>query len=419
MRAALLALAAELTAPAGGAQHRPDCLEEPGGARRVVILGSSTTAGVGASRSGQSWAGRLSEALRRRGVEVINRSISGSNTAASLERFYRDAARLGPSVVILATSPTNERIAQVGEVAVQTYIENTRALIGRVRAAGAMPIVAAPSATAGSSDRIGRLVHDLQNRLERLGVPMIDFLGPVEDAAARYLPGIAADEVHMNDAGHEALFDATPLWLFDPPEWTGAPILPSSGYWRPADRRPDCTPLGAGLHRPAASWTVVLRYRPAAGGGGWILRAGPVALENGNGWLRLSVHGETVAEKQGLAAEGWRLTALSCQRLSGRLRVIVDGSIQLEHRTELEPVSEFQLDIVEAGASFEFASLSVHRSPLPVESFEDRGDGSLPARSLEALVLHWTPPLLAQGWMGWGHWLARSCAEAWVAEGRD
>ncbi len=419
MRPVLVLLAAAVAARSGAAQDRAGSPEAPGAGGRAVILGSSTTAGVGATRYGLSWAGRLSEALRRRGVEVINRSISGSNTAASLERFYRNAARLWPAVVILATSPTNERIAQLGEAAVETYVENTKALIERVRAAGAMPVLAAPSATAGGSARMGRHVHDLQNRLERLGAPMIDFLGPVEEASARYLPGVSADEIHMNDLGHEALFDATPLWLFDPPERSGAQILPSSGYWRPADRRPDCTPLGAGLHRPAASWTAVLRYRVPATGGGWILRAGPVALENEDGRLRLSLHGKTVAENQGYADEGWHLAALSYQRLSGRLRVVVDGSIRLEGRTDLEPISEFQLDIVEAGASFEFASLSVHRSPLPVESFEDRGDGSLPARSLEALVLHWTPPLFAQGWMGWGHWLAQSCAGAWVAEGRD
>ncbi len=245
MTAVLLFLAVALAAPAGRAQHRSDCLEEPGAARRVVILGSSTAAGVGAARYELSWAGRLGEALRRKGIEVINRSTSGTNTAASLERFYRDAARFGPSVVILATSPTNERIAQLGDAAVETYIENTRALAGRVRAAGATHVLAAPSATAGGSARLGRHVHDLQNRLERLGAPMIDFLGPVEEASARYLPGVAADVVHMNELGHEALFDATPLWLFDPPEQAGVPVLPSSGYWRPAGRRPDCVPLGA------------------------------------------------------------------------------------------------------------------------------------------------------------------------------
>ncbi len=108
--------------------------------RTVVILGSSTAEGVGASSQSASWAGRLAQQLAKSGIRVINRSIAGANTTDSLERFDRDVVPYQPGFVILATSIVNEGFESSPAVAYERYNENTTALIGRVREIGAIPM---------------------------------------------------------------------------------------------------------------------------------------------------------------------------------------------------------------------------------------------------------------------------------------
>src|SRR5579883_3007408 len=71
------------------------------GARTVVILGSSTAAGAGASDYQFSWAARLARAIAASGFHVLNLSISSTTTQDSLDRFATDVAPLRPDFVVL------------------------------------------------------------------------------------------------------------------------------------------------------------------------------------------------------------------------------------------------------------------------------------------------------------------------------
>ena len=66
--------------------------------KTIVILGSSTAQGVGASTYARSWAGLLTSAVAPRGWTVQNVSISGSGTAGSLARFDQDVTPLRPGL---------------------------------------------------------------------------------------------------------------------------------------------------------------------------------------------------------------------------------------------------------------------------------------------------------------------------------
>lgn len=394
--------------------RRPPGEVEPAAPRRIVILGSSTANGAGASSYSASWAGLLTKALASRGVQVINRSISGANTEASLLRFDRDVAPLKPDFVVLATSPTNEWIYQLRHEAADRYLANTRDLLQKVARLGAVAVLAAPSARNGGDADLGEVVHRLHNRLERLGAPMVDFLGPVEDCCARYLPGLSTDGIHMNDEGHLALFDSTVLGLFEEKGLSAPALLPSSGLWAAVAGSPDCLPLQVTLQRPAFSWTLLLRYHASSDDTGWALRAGPFLLEKTADDLQLSQGGEILGGARKVAGPGWHLAAISYQRLSGRIRAILDGEVVLEERAREGVEAETRFGIWGAQHGFHFASLSVHRSPLPVEAFRGRGDGSLPIRSLEAFLVHWTPPQILQGAAAGGGWMAQACPQAWA-----
>lgn len=118
--------------------------------KRVVIFGSSNGTGLGASGySGDptaangcaspptSWAGLLRTALKAidNSWEVINRSISGSGTAASVARFWTDVAPYRPSHVVLCTHPLNDNIDT------QLILRNTELLCRMCDQIGAVPIL--------------------------------------------------------------------------------------------------------------------------------------------------------------------------------------------------------------------------------------------------------------------------------------
>ncbi|PTM42497.1 SGNH/GDSL hydrolase family protein [Bosea sp. 124] len=84
----------------------------------IVALGSSTTAGSGASAEDRSYPAVLQEELRRRlpnaDVRVVNKGVGGQSAYDMLLRMDGDVIEQKPSVVIWQTV-VNEAISQMGE----------------------------------------------------------------------------------------------------------------------------------------------------------------------------------------------------------------------------------------------------------------------------------------------------------------
>lgn len=92
--------AAALSAPL---PHVTDAVAQ--GARlRIVAIGSSSTAGAGASAPERSYPARLAHHLKtlfpRLPVEVLNKGVNGETTAQMLARFSDDVFALAPDLVI-------------------------------------------------------------------------------------------------------------------------------------------------------------------------------------------------------------------------------------------------------------------------------------------------------------------------------
>lgn len=84
----------------------------------IVALGSSATAGAGASEDGQSYPSVLEEELRRRlpqiEVTVINKGVGGQSAYDMLQRMEGDVLDEKPSLVIWQTV-VNDAIRDIGE----------------------------------------------------------------------------------------------------------------------------------------------------------------------------------------------------------------------------------------------------------------------------------------------------------------
>ena len=266
-------------APAFAADEKP----APAAAKRVVVLGSSTALGVGASSPGVSWAGRLAASLLPRGYAVQNVSISGSSTADSLARFDRDVTPWAPEVVILATSLVNEPAAG----AVQTFLRNTDLLIRRVESIGAMPVVVAPYPYNGFSATMYSSIHDIYSVLDGEGVPVLDFLDGVDDGRGHWLPWMTVDGTHPTDAGHQSLFETIPLSLFDALQRTGSPINPHGfGAWAQNTSDAEEGDFAIRPQTAMSSWTVSFWSKPSDS------ERERVLLAVNNSWLQIRRSGE-------------------------------------------------------------------------------------------------------------------------------
>lgn len=111
------------------------------GSRRslaIVAIGSSSTAGVGASDLEHTYPAVLAEELRHRwpqiAVNVINKGVGGELSSEMLARFERDVLPYHPQLVIWQTG-SNQLLLKSGNI--DEYIENLRDGISRLKAAEA------------------------------------------------------------------------------------------------------------------------------------------------------------------------------------------------------------------------------------------------------------------------------------------
>jgi hypothetical protein len=108
--------------------------------KRIVILGSSSARGVGASNCLlTSWAIQFRDAMKAKGYEVINVSKEADNATALINRFFTDVAPLNPDFVILAGSIYNDGGPTPGNL--NFHEQSVHRLIKMVESIGAVPVI--------------------------------------------------------------------------------------------------------------------------------------------------------------------------------------------------------------------------------------------------------------------------------------
>jgi lysophospholipase L1-like esterase len=110
----------------------------------IVAIGSSSTAGVGASDPAHTYPARLVEELRHRWpqleVTVINKGVAGEFAYQMLARFERDVLPYHPQLVIWQTG-SNQLLRSEN---IEGYTETIREGINRLRAADADVVLMDP-----------------------------------------------------------------------------------------------------------------------------------------------------------------------------------------------------------------------------------------------------------------------------------
>jgi lysophospholipase L1-like esterase len=110
----------------------------------IVAIGSSSTAGVGASDPAHTYPALLAEELQHRwpqlAVTVINKGVGGELTSQMLARFERDVLPYHPQLVIWQTG-SNQLLKSEN---IEGYTETLREGISRLKAAEADVVLMDP-----------------------------------------------------------------------------------------------------------------------------------------------------------------------------------------------------------------------------------------------------------------------------------
>lgn len=214
--ALLLACSQPPMSPPDAADQRP---AQPG-PQTVVVIGSSTAAGVGASSAATSWVGRLADYARARCPQttIQNLAVGGYTTwqgmpaaaprpqgrpASQPARNVEAALALQPALVLILF-PSNDAALKFP---LAETLANHAALRDAVRAAGAAEMIVGPFPRAFTDTAQIALMTGLRDQLPAIGAPryiaLWDALAARDNAVRP--EHAAGDGIHLNDSGHAVI----------------------------------------------------------------------------------------------------------------------------------------------------------------------------------------------------------------------
>ncbi len=358
---------------------------------RVLILGSSTAAGAGASSYQRAWAGILAEKLGPLGGLLINSSVGGSTARETRERFESEFNRTSPDAVVFATNPYNSPNLMLPETVVHDYLSETKELVRLAANAGSIPVVITPYGYQNPGGALASAMLRLRDELEELGCIVWDFWHSTSLENGQWIPGLNFDVLHPNDRGHQAMAESisVPQLMFGRTYY---------GQLRQSDGEPvGITPyLGGGrsgllvcrLGQIAQSWTVSLRLRSRDVGLGYVrlllgknmpyeVNVAEDGLQLSSGWLNWPVK----AEPQ----HGSTMVSVSFEAVERIFSVYVDGRVLQRTKVERSHAIE-ELSIEADCEKCVIDELLVHFSAQAASRIDSMHSGLIPRASIGALV---------------------------------
>ncbi|MDQ2101930.1 SGNH/GDSL hydrolase family protein [Azospirillum isscasi] len=198
---------AELTAPLPRAARAL----ATGGPLRIVAIGSSSTAGAGASTPEHSYPARLAEhlGLRYPGVSltVLNKGVNGETGADMLKRFQRDVLDQAPDLVIWQVAANTVLRGDDPGPAEEVIRDGVRILKGAGLDVVLMDLQYAPAMLAKPrheemEDRIARVAAEEGVGLFHRYAVMRQW---VETRQATLSDLVGPDGIHQNDFGYDCV----------------------------------------------------------------------------------------------------------------------------------------------------------------------------------------------------------------------
>jgi lysophospholipase L1-like esterase len=186
---------------------------------KVLVIGSSVAMGCSAWLL-KGWASQLGETLKEKfGHQLVNRSQLGANVSSTIERFAAVVVPEKPDLVIISLSLGNEGLAYCrphDRRAVQRrYESGLQQLIKMTQDLGAIPIIGGLYPNGDYNPEHNWLLRDTHDRMLRWGVPILSWLDALDDGDGGWKSGLSLDVAHPNTAGHQLMFEAINLDVFE------------------------------------------------------------------------------------------------------------------------------------------------------------------------------------------------------------
>lgn len=205
---------------------------------KVLAIGSSSTAGVGASSPLASYPMRLESELEKLfpgvDMEVENRGISGEIAAGAADRMRGTIAEIQPDLVIWQVG-TNDALARVN---IEEFGQAVDETVRWIKSHGIDVVLVDPQYTRSldQDEYYGAIVKSIQDIARKNRVPLV-----LRFEAMRYLAGqrransyLSRDQFHLNDLGYRCMAEhvaraiTVSLLESDPVQPTPAPPAPES-----------------------------------------------------------------------------------------------------------------------------------------------------------------------------------------------
>ena len=182
------------------------------GGLRIVTLGSSSTAGVGASSPDMNYphllGGELTQRLPGIAIEVINHGVNGQLAADMVERLYRDAIALDADLVIWQTG-TNDALSRVDLDSFREQLERGAQWLGE---AGIDLVLVDPQFFPGVRNQASyeRYVTVMQEVADNHGVLLFPRYAIMRHWAISQPAEavLSEDRFHMNDRGYVCMAES-------------------------------------------------------------------------------------------------------------------------------------------------------------------------------------------------------------------
>lgn len=177
-------------------------LNDPDGFK-VLVIGSSSTAGVGATSPDKTYTSRLQDEMEQRltgvDVTVVARGVGGETAAGADARLAKEIAAARPDLVVWQIG-TNDAERGVDVAAFEKIAAHGLALIAST---GVDVAMLDPQFVPGDEAQYAPYIAALNEVSVRTGVPLarrFEAMRAIAKAGGSAL--ISRDNLHMNDAGH-------------------------------------------------------------------------------------------------------------------------------------------------------------------------------------------------------------------------
>jgi len=199
-----------------------------GNGMQLVVIGDDSAVGHGA-KGYNGWAAQLGKLLNQQyGYGYSNAAQIGSCVQETLKKgLLSMLPRPTPQVVIFGFSMELRWLATCPEWDRKTIYDNTMkafsALAADAWVLGIMPVFAGLTPNSGFEKEQAKLLRDADGEMKGMGVPVLDWLHAITkggDKFGTWTEGLAHSSMHPNTSGHEKMFSAIDINIFDPQKVT-------------------------------------------------------------------------------------------------------------------------------------------------------------------------------------------------------